>query len=189
MTIGPSMVTASRFTDSPVGPFLQLTVAVPARMGSHVGWYVSLMVVDRQDARTGARLNWGFPAELGRLRWRCEDDDHRELVWDDRDIVVRAHGRGPRVPLAVPHRELQSRGDGPVVVPDHMYGLFRPAVVRVHAFPGDPLARLAGAHPGTMVGSANRVLSEARTSIGLIAPSRAVAPAPEPLRSEPVTCS
>jgi len=178
--LGPTMVTASRFTDSPVGPYLQLAVAVPARIGARLGWHVALMVVDRQDARTGARLNWGFPAELGALRWRS-DEHRRELVWDDREIVVRATGRGPKVPMAVPHRELQSRGDGPVMVPDRLLGLFQLAGVHIHAYPGDPLAPLAGGHLGVLVAGANRVVREARTPIGLIAPQRAPATVAETL--------
>lgn len=181
--LGPTMITASRFTDSPVGPFLQLTVAVPARIGYRLGWHVALLVVDRQDARVGARLNWGFQAELGALRWRSEEG-RRELIWDDRDVVVRCQARGPRLPMAVPHRELQSRGDGPVIVPDRLLGLFRPATVRFHAFPGDPLAPLAGRHLGTHVSGANRVLREARTPVGLIAPLRAPSTATEPLLAD-----
>jgi hypothetical protein len=142
-----------------------------------------MQVVDKQDARTGARLNWGFPAELGSLHWRA-DDDERELVWEDRDVVVRARGKGPKVPLAVPHRELQNRGDGPVVVPDHMMGRFQPAIVHVHAFPGDALASLTGAHFGSLVANARQVISEARTPVGLIAPLRAPSAVTEPLRAD-----
>ena len=133
------MVTASRFTESPVGPYLQLAVAVPARLGGRLGWCVTHLVVDNQDARSGARLNWGFPAELGTLRWR-EDGLEQELVWEEREVLVRGRGRGPRVPLAVPHRELQQRGDGPVMVPDRLLGMFRLASVRIQAFHGDALA-------------------------------------------------
>jgi len=182
-TLGPVMVTASRFSESPVGAFNQLAVAVPARAGLRFGWCVTMLVVDHQDARTGCRLNWGFPAELGRLRWRSEGDD-RELVWDDHEVVVRARPRGPKVPLAVPHRELQQRGDGPVFVPDRMLGRFQAAVVRVHAYPGDMMAPLAGRHLGTVVAGANRVLREARTPFGLTSPLGAPAGVTEPLLSD-----
>ena len=177
------MVTASRFTESPVGPYLQLAVAVPARLGGRLGWCVTHLVVDNQDARSGARLNWGFPAELGTLRWR-EDELEQELVWEDREVVVRGRGRGPRLPLAVPHRELQQRGDGPVMVPDRLLGMFRLASVRIQAFHGDALVTLAGRHLGTVVSGANRVMREARTPVGLIAPLRAPVAVTEPLLSE-----
>jgi hypothetical protein len=177
------MVTASRFTQSPVGPYLQLAVAVPARLGGRFGWGVTHLVVDKQDARTGARLNWGFPAELGTLRWR-EDEAARELVWEEREILVRGQGRGPKLPMAVPHRELQHRGDGPVMVPDRLVGMFRFASVRIQAYPGDPLVGLAGRHLGTLVSGGNRVVREARTPVGLIAPLRAPVAVTEPLLSE-----
>jgi Acetoacetate decarboxylase (ADC) len=177
------MITASRFMQSPVGPYLQLAVALPARLGGRFGWCVTHLVVDKQDARTGARLNWGFPAELGTLRWR-EDEGEQELVWEEREVAVRARARGPKVPLAVPHRELQQRGDGPVIVPDRLLGMFRVATVRIQAFPGDELSVLAGRHLGSVVGGANRVVREARTPVGLIAPLRAPVGVTEPLLSE-----
>lgn len=180
---GPTMITASRFSASPVGPFLQLAVAVPARLGGRLGWCVTLLVVDRQDARTGARLNWGFPAELATLRWRAEGRT-RELAWDERGLVVRARGRGPKVPLAVPHRELQSRGDGPVMVPDRLLGLFQPAGVRLQVAPDDDLTAVAGGHLGALVGGVHRVLREARTPVGLIAPLRPPVSVAEPLLSD-----
>ena len=177
------MVTASRFTESPVGPYLQLAVAVPARLGGRLGWCVTHLVVDHQDARTGARLNWGFPAELGTLRWN-EDGPMRELRWEDRELVVRGIGRGPKVPMAVPHRELQHRGDGPVMVPDRLLGLFRFGTIRIEGFAGNDLSALTGRHLGTLVAGANRVVREARTPVGLIAPLRAPAGVTEPLLSE-----
>jgi hypothetical protein len=180
---GPTMLSAARVTQSPVGPYLQFGVAVPARLGGRLGWTVTHLVVDNQHAYSGARLNWGFPADVGTLRWR-EDDDVRELVWEERELLLRARAKGPKVPLAIPLRELQSRGDGPVVVPDRLFGLFRAASIRLHAVPGDPLAGLAGAHLGAVVSGANRVVREARTPIGLIAPLRAPVAVTEPLLAE-----
>jgi hypothetical protein len=177
------MITASRFMQSPVGPYLQLAVALPARLGGRFGWCVTHLVVDKQDARTGARLNWGFPAELGTLRWR-EDGPVRELIWEERELAVRGRGRGPKIPLAIPHRELQHRGDGPVIVPDRLLGMFRAATVRIQAFPGDELSVIAGGHLGSVVSGANRVVREARTPVGLIAPLRAPVAVTEPLLSE-----
>ncbi len=159
------------------------TMVTASRLGGRFGWCVTHLVVDKQDARTGARLNWGFPAELGTLTWN-EDGAMRELVWKEGEIGIRAVGRGPKVPLAVPHRELQQRGDGPVIVPDRLLGMFRVATVRIEAVHGDPLAGLAGRHLGTMVSGANRVVREARTPVGLIAPLRAPVGVTEPLLSE-----
>jgi hypothetical protein len=180
---GPTMITASRFSSSPIGPFLQLAVAVPARLGGRLGWCVTLLVVDRQDARTGARLNWGFPAQLGTLRWLAEGRT-RQLAWDERGVVVSARGRGPKVPLAVPHRELQSRGDGPVMVPDRLLGLFQVAGVGLEAPSDDELGAVVGRHPGTLVGGVHRLMREARTPVGLIAPLRPPVAVTEPLLSD-----
>ena len=132
------MVTASRFTESPVGPYLQLAVAVPARLGGRLGWCVTHLVVDSQDARSGARLNWGFPAELGTLRWR-EDGLEQELVWEDREVVVRGRGegRGSRSPF--PTGSSSSEATGRSMVPDRLLGMFRLASVRIQAFHGDAL--------------------------------------------------
>lgn len=177
---GPCAIGATRYTDSPVGPYLQLTVAVPARLGARLGWCVVLMVVDRQDARTGARLNWGYPAELGALGWSA-DGEERELTWVDRGIVVRGRARGPKVPMVLPRRDLQHRGDGPVLVPGRVGGLWRLAAVAVEVPPEDPLAVLAGRHPGAHIGGVHRVVREARTPIGLLAPLRAPTASTEPL--------
>ncbi|CAN5856592.1 hypothetical protein BH24ACT3_BH24ACT3_13140 [soil metagenome] len=176
---GPCLVAATRFTASPVGPYLELAVAQPARLGARPGWCVTVSVVDHPDARAGGRLNWGFPREMGRLRWRVRGDD-RELIWDERDVVVRGRPRGLAVPFATPLRALQRRGDGPVLVPGRFGGRLRSARVEVHAYPGDVLAGLAGRHPGAVMSSVHLVTHEARTPAGLVAALRAPQRAPEP---------
>ena len=87
--------------------------------------------------------------------------------------------------MAVPHRELQQRGDGPVMVPDRLLGLFR--LRRRSASRRSTVttsATLTGRHLGTVVAGANRVVREARTPVGLIAPLRAPVAVTEPLLSE-----
>jgi hypothetical protein len=158
---GPAMVTATRYTQSPVGPFLELAVAEPVRLGARVGWCRTLVVVDRDDVRLGDRLQWGFPAERGMLRWFVRDEE-RELVWDDRDIVVRGRGLGPTWPYLSPQRTLQQRNSEPVVVPGHVRGMARAARVTVQTMPGDALVGLAGRHLGIMVAGLHRVWHDAR---------------------------
>ena len=175
---GPALVTATRYTSSPVGPYLELSVAVPARMGLRLGWCATTVITNRQDARIGGRLNWGFPTEMGRLFWNSRDDE-RELVWEDRDLVVRGRPRLFRIPLATPVRSLQERGDGPVVVPGRLWGRVRPAGVSVQVYPGDELAWLAGGHPGVLVSGLHHVVREARHPTGLTATLRAPNRAPE----------
>lgn len=178
---GLALVSAARYTSSPVGPYLELMVAVPARLGLRMGWCATTVVTNRQDARIGGCLNWGFPIQMGNLFWHSRDDE-RELVWEDRDLTVRGRARGFRVPLAAPVRALQERGDGPVVVPGSLWGRVRPAALAVQTFPGDDLSWLAGRHPGVLVSGLHQVVREARHPAGLTATLRA------PSRAEPVMC-
>lgn len=181
---GPTAIAALRYTDSPVGPFLQMMVLVPARLGTHLGWCAVVAVVDKPDALVGLRLNWGVPAVLGELRWLA-NDGVRQLLWEDRDLSVKARGRGFGVPMVVPHRHVQARGDGPVVVPDRLWGLFRPAIVTVEASARDRLDVLAGRHPGCTVDGVHRTVAPARTPVGILAPLRGPVPAEPLMSSEP----
>jgi len=176
---GPAVVTATRFTSSPVGPYLRLAVAEPARVGGRAGWCLTTVVVDQPQARLGERLNWGMPAALGSLRW-LQHDDVRSLEWEGREVVVRARPRGPRFPLVVPVRSLQLRGDGPVVVPGRMAGRARMAKVEVEVGEADELAWLGGPHRGLAVSGMQQVVREARHPVGLTATLLAPARSPEP---------
>lgn len=176
---GPTAIAAVRYTDSPVGPFLQLTALVPARLGAHLGWTAAVAVVDKPEALVGFRMNWGVPARLGELRWFAQDGV-RQLLWEDRDLSVKARGRGFGVPMVMPHRHVQARADGPVVVPDRLWGLFRPALVTIEASPRDALDCLVGRHAGATVDGVHRTIAPARTPVGLLAPLRAPTTA-EPL--------
>src|SRR5687768_13416895 len=95
---GPGLVAALRYTDSPVGPFLELAVMEPARLGLRLGMCVTTSVVSAPPARVGGRLGWGFPRELGRLSWTA-DGDERRLTWEDRDLEVRGVPGRSRLPL------------------------------------------------------------------------------------------
>src|SRR4051812_17954468 len=79
---GPAVVAAGRYTDSPVGPFLELAVAEPARLRLRPGFCLTTSVVSASPARVGGRLGWGFPRELGRLSWSIDGADSM-LTWDD----------------------------------------------------------------------------------------------------------
>ncbi len=180
---GPAAIAAVRYTDSPVGPFLQLMVLVPARLGAHVGWTAVVAVVDKPDAVVGLNLSWGIPAHQGELRWFARDGV-RQLLWEDRDLSVKARGRGFGVPMVMPHRLVQARSDGPVVVPDRHWGLFRPALVTVDISPRDELDCLRGRHLGATVDGVHRTIAPARTPVGLLAPLRAPARAESILRRD-----
>jgi hypothetical protein len=168
-----------RYRDSPVGPYLELAIGEPARLGARPGLCITTMVVTTAEARVGGRLNWGFPKEVGALRWRT-DGDEREIVWEDREIVVRGRPRGPAAPMLVPVRALQRRGDGPVVVPGRVRGRVHLARVELEVPDDDLLAPLAGPHRGVLLSNMGFVVHPARLPHGLTSTFRAPLRAPEP---------
>jgi hypothetical protein len=179
---GPLVVTATRFTESPVGPYLELSVAEPARVGARIGLCMTLMVVDSPESRLAGRLNWGLPKQLGTLRWLA-DGDERTLAWEDRDVVVRGVPAGPSVPMIAPIRSLQRRTDGVVVIGGRLRGQARPARIEITAPDADGLAGLAGPHRGMVLSGLRMVLSPARRPAGLTATLRAPLRAAEPALS------
>jgi hypothetical protein len=179
---GPVLVAGARYTDSPVGPYVELLVAEPARLGIRPGVCATTMVVSSPDARVGGRLNWGFPKEVGTLRWSSDGDDH-ELVWEERGVVIRAHAVGTALPLLVPLRALQRRSDGPVVVPARLRGRARRARIEMKVPSGDALSGVDGAHHGVTVSSMRVVLDPARLPSGLASTLLAPLRAPEPALS------
>jgi hypothetical protein len=182
---GPALIVAARYDGSPVGPYLELSVGVPARLGVRLGWCMTTTVVDAADARSGGRANWGFPTELGTLVWE-RDGGERSLRWVEREIEVRGVPGRTRLPLLVPVRALQRRRDGPVVVPGRLRGLARLATVSVSAPRDDVLAALTGQHRGITVDSMRFLIRPARTPFGLASTLRAPLAAPEPALSSSV---
>jgi len=177
---GPGLLFGVRYTASPVGPFLELAVALPARLGLRPGWFVVANVVSDPAAKVGLRCNWGLPADVGRLTW-VVDGDERVLRWEDRGFVLRAVPVGPRLPVVVGVRSLQRRGDGPVLVPRRLAALARYARCSVEVpAADDDLAWLAGPHGGMALAAVRLVMRPARHPLGLLssfrAPSRAVEP-------------
>ena len=179
---GPSCVSAARFEHSPVGPYLELAVSEPARLGVRPGMCVTTMVVDSHDSRIGGRLNWGFPKELGVLHWDASGDE-RTLVWEERQVRVRAVPGGPAVPVFLPMRALQRRADGTVIVPGHLRGRARVSRIEIETAEGDPLAGLAGPHRGLLVSGLKLVVDPARRPAGRAATLRAPLRAAEPALS------
>lgn len=179
---GPALIVANRYTDSPVGPYLELAVGCPAWLGVRPGWCFTTMVVDNPAARLGGKLNWGYPKELGRLAW-THDGDERELRWLDRDICVRGVPHRFVLPMLVPMRSLQRRSDGPVVVPGRLRGRARLARVTVYAPRDDELAAVAGRHHGLHIAGLKFVLRPARRPVGLASTLLAPLRAPEPALS------
>ena len=181
---GPLVVSAVRFTESPVGPYLELSVAEPARVGARIGLCITLMVVDSPDSRLGGRLNWGLPKELGTLRWLA-DADERTLAWEDRDVVVRGVPSGPSVPMIAPVRSLQRRADGLVVVGGRLRGHARLARVEITAPDSRPPGRPGRLPSGHGAVGLRMVVNPARRPAGLTATLRAPLRAAEPALSWP----
>lgn len=176
---GPLSISGTRFDDSPVGPYRELAVGQPARLGARLGMCMTTMVVTSADSRLGGRVNWGFPKELGTLVW-VDDGDDRVLRWEERDIVLRASPIGPPLPVLLPLRALQRRADGLVSVRGRARGRGRVARIDVEAPDDDPLAPLNGRHHGLMVSGMRLVMSPARRPVGLAATLGAPLRAPEP---------
>jgi hypothetical protein len=177
---GPTLVVAVSYTGSPVGPYLELAVGEPARLGLRPGWCITTMVVDSAESRLGGRLNWGYPKELGSLTWRS-DGDQRTLRWAERDLEVSAGSSGARLPFLAPVRSLQRRADGPVAVPGRLRGRANLTSVGITVGrDGDDLAVLAGPHPGVHVAGMRFLIRPARRPIGFASSLRAPLHAPEP---------
>ncbi|MGI9032819.1 MAG: acetoacetate decarboxylase family protein [Acidimicrobiales bacterium] len=184
---GLSLVVGARYDRSPVGPYLELAVGEPARSGVRVGMCVTTMVVTTADARHAGRSKWGMPKVLGDLTWD-NDGETRVLRWDERGLVLRATPVGPPLPILVPFRSLQRRGDGLVSATASLRGLARLARVDVEVAEIDPLAWLEGRHVGAVVGSARLAMGEASLLSGLRTPRWSQRPAPDPaLLSGPST--
>jgi len=188
----PAMLVVASYEASPVGPYRELAIAVPARLGVRPGLCVVLSVVDCVDARAAYREQWSLPTELGRLRWSTSLS-RVVCSWLDGGVEVLAdvagRGRGlagARLPVALPARSLQRRADGPVVLPRWLWGWARAARVSV-SVAGDAETRagsgfaraapsvawLAGPHAGFVVSSMRVAASPARHPTGLLSSLRA----------------
>jgi hypothetical protein len=176
---GPCVIVAAQYSDSPVGPYLELAVGAPARLGFRPGFCMTTMVVNVPDARVGGVVNWGFPKDLGRLRWSV-DGDERSLRWEEGDVVVSGRTTGAPLPFLVPLRAVQRRADGPVVVPASILGTARVGRVRVDVGDDSPLLDLGGLHPGAFVAGMRFNVDPARIPAGLTSTLRAPLTAPEP---------
>lgn len=145
--LGPSLLLAEQYADSPFGPFVSLSLAVPVRLGLRIGYCVAVSAVNHGEARRLGRQRWGLPYELGSLTW-CGDADQRRLLWEERGIELHAQVRGRPLPVLIPWRGLQSRADGPVALPSRLRGMARICRAEVVVPADDILAPMAGEHGG-----------------------------------------
>ncbi len=174
---GPAVVWAGHWAQTPVGPFTELAVAVPARLGLRPGLCITMSVVNNADARMAGRLGWGMPRQLGSLRWLAVGPE-RTLGWSDRALEVRAEVRPGAGPFTKALRGLQRRRDGLVVVPARLTGWIRRALVTIDVPGDDDLAAVAGFRRGWIVSGRSLVLQPSRRPTGLL--RTLVAPRIEP---------
>lgn len=182
---GPAAVVAMQYDDSPFGPYVELSVLVPARLGLRLGMFTVAMVVTSAEARIACRLQWGLPTELGDLGWSAGPGGERTLSWDERNMCFSGHGVGPSLfaPF-VPVRSVAWRPSGPVVLTRRLRARARVARCRIDVDAADELAWLAGQHPGVALSGARVVAAAARRPAGLLSSvpwrERADGGAPEP---------
>ncbi|MEO5678935.1 MAG: acetoacetate decarboxylase family protein [Acidimicrobiales bacterium] len=176
---GPAVVWAGHWAQTPVGPFTELAVAVPARLGLRPGLCITMSVVNNADARLAGRLGWGMPRQLGSLRWLAVGSE-RTLGWSERGIEVGAEVRPGAGPFTKALRGLQRRSDGLVVVPARLTGWVRRARVTIEVEPGDGLEGLAGRRRGWVISGRTLVLEPSRHPRGLLRTLVAPSAAPEP---------
>jgi len=182
---GPAAIVAMRYDDTPVGPYTELSVVVPARLGLRPGLCTVAMVVTSSDALAESRRSWGLPVELGDLRWAAGDGDDRTVEWAQRSLVFTARAYGPSVLVPfVPVRSVAWRPSGPLVLARRLRARVRPARCHVEVGSADDLSWLAGTHRGLALAGARIVAQAARRPAGLLSsvpwPERAVGTAPEP---------
>jgi hypothetical protein len=187
---GPAVVVGVSYQDSPVGPYVELAVGVPARLGLRPGLCVVFQVVSVPDAGRAYRTSWGLPAVVRpALTWSSTPE---ELVVTCADLGFRLVGgpTGPGVPMVLPLRTLQRRTDGPVVLPRRLIARVRrartevhvatepaaPALAEEHAF----LSSLGGTHAGLVLSGARILARPARSPAGLWSSLRAPLSVAEP---------
>ncbi len=175
---GPAVLWAGHWAQTPVGPFTELAVAVPARLGLRPGLCITMSVVNNAEARLAGRLGWGMPRQLGALRWLAIGPQ-RTLGWAERHLEVRAEVRPGAGPFTKGIRGLQRRSDGPVVVPARLSGWIRRARVTVDVGEGDGLDALAGTRRGWIISGRTLVLEPSRLPRGLLRTLLAPLAAPE----------
>ena len=193
---GPAAVVGVSYTSSPVGPYCELSVALPARLGLRPGLCVVFQLVSVPDALLAARSNWGTPASIGgSMVWEV-DGAARTLRCGALGFALRGEPAGPSFPAVVPVRSLQRRADGPVVVPRRFAALVRLARTEISWEPtsspsghGDDvdalLSSLEGSHPGAVMHGVRILARPARHPAFLWSSLRAPLTAPEPALAVP----
>src|SRR5437763_15148637 len=67
--LGPAVVIAARYQESPVGPYSEMLVAEPARLGLRPGLCAPTLGAESPATRLGGPVTWGPPKALGTRWW------------------------------------------------------------------------------------------------------------------------
>lgn len=144
---GPAVVLGASWQATPVGPYREFAIVLPSRIAWWPGGCVVEMVVDDESSLRAGRANWGMPKQRGQLSWDGTAPG-AGLRWEERGIEVSAVRRAPGAPGLVAFPLVQVRDDGPIAIPALALARASPSWVRVDVPPADPLAGMAGRHPG-----------------------------------------
>jgi hypothetical protein len=167
--------------DGAAGPGgVGLFLARPARLGLRPVLCVTLAVVGDHRARARLQVEFGLPAEVGRLSWVVDGPDRR-LTWAERELVISARGARVTVPFVVRLSLAQHRADGLLLSPVRGAGLARPVVAAVEAGGSSlELAGLAGRHRGMLLSGVHLVVRPGHRPSRVFSGVRAAAITAEP---------
>lgn len=177
---GPTLLLAERYDESPIGPFISVSIAEPARVGLRPGYFFGIAGVNSAHVRRANCAYWGMPATLGAITWDVSGERHT-VRWPERGVVVHATASKRALPFLLPGRSVQVRQDGPVLISSRIRSsLTRKCNATVEVPEDDPCATLAGEHRGFLLHGAAIRRGPARHPIGLLSSLRAPLRAPEP---------
>jgi hypothetical protein len=151
-----------RYTDSPVGPYSELLVAVLLRTGLRLALHTPFMVVDSLPSLRAGRASWALPKSLATFEGGPGAADGWGARADGWSVHARSRPHGPRLPLRAALHGVQVR-------PDQALGHYRAAIsgsarpchVEVDVTARQSLSRWMppGRHLGLRWSSASLVLS------------------------------
>ena len=149
---GPALVFAVSYSGSPVGPYLETVICIPAWYLGRPGFCVTTIAVNSEPALWAGLDFWGYPKVLGTMEWQA-DGRIREFRWKERDLVIRARAGGRSVPAGAVLPTVQAVPGGGAYTGLRITGKLGLARIEIDA-PGDsPLAAFAGPHRGTLLTS------------------------------------
>lgn len=99
------------YTDSPVGPYSELFVAVLVRKGARLVLHTPFMAVDSLRSLRAGRANWALPKTLATFEGGRSPSDAREAAADGWSVGARSRPHGPGLPMRAAVFGVQVRPD------------------------------------------------------------------------------